>query len=144
MKYIIISVFSFAYYMYAVAFSGKRTGQKYYQKILDPQKFLWHFAAAALLLIPAYGLARNYDPVYFMLSSPFIFLLILQFSNWITKTLYARNVILLYKGDVKPGEFVWYVDGVLSALCLIIPMITPGLLSNYFVRFHEIRIGVTN
>lgn len=92
----------------------------------------------------AFYLAKRADEFYVMLFSPLCFLLVLQLSNWITRILYGRNVILLFRGDAKPKEYKWYVDGMLGALCLLVPILLPSLFFDYFKHYHEIKIGITN
>lgn len=144
MEYIIIMLVSWSYILYAIAFSGKRPAKKYYQKILQPANYFWHLAGASSLAMIAFYLAKRVDEFYVMLFSPLCFLLVLQLSNWITRTLYGRNVILLFRGDAKPKEYKWYVDGMLGALCLLVPILLPSLFFDYFKHYHEIKIGITN
>jgi hypothetical protein len=144
MEFYIVLLVSWSYSFYAVAFSGRRPAKKYYQKILQPANYFWHLAGASMLSMGAYYLAKWKSEFYIVLFSPLFFLLVLQLCNGITRAMYGRNVILLYRGDVKPKEFKWYVDGMLSIVCLVAPIVFPALFINYFRHFHEIKIGVTN
>jgi hypothetical protein len=140
----IVMLASWSYPFYAVIFSGDKPEKKYYQRILQPANYLWHFAGASLVALVAYYLAKLQDEIYIFLSAPLCFLLVLQFSNGITRVLYGRNVILLYRGDEKPKEYKWYIDGMLSIACLMAPFFSPFLFLNFFRQFHEVKIGVTN
>ena len=107
MEFYIVMLVSWSYSFYAVAFSGERPAKKFYQKILQPANYFWHLAGASLLSMVAYYLAKWKNEIYIVLLSPLCFLLVLQLCNWFTRVLYDRNVILLYRGDVKPKEYNW-------------------------------------
>lgn len=81
---------------------------------------------------------------YQKILQPSIYLWHLAGATLLSMVAYDRNVILLYRGDVKPKEYKWYVDGVLGFVCLFAPMFLPFFFINYFKHFHEIKIGVTN
>jgi hypothetical protein len=144
MEFYIVILVSWSYSFYAIIFSGESPAKKYYQKILQPANYFWHLAGASLLSMGAYWLAKWKSEFYIILLSPLCFLLVLQLCNWITRAMYGRNVILLYRGEVKPKEYKWYIDGMLSVVCLGAPMFLPFVFINYFKHFHEIKIGVTN
>lgn len=134
---------NFAYVYYLVMW-GDRPEKKFYHKLLEPNTFAIHLSATGILAIIGILLGRRYDQLYAMLIAPMAGILLLFTLNWMVKTALGRNMLLRYRGDRNPREFIWYVDGILSIVVIMANVFMPILLMHYFDRFHEVKIGVTN
>lgn len=102
--------------------------KKYYNQVFKSQIYSLHLIAT--LLIAIFGIYRvltnDIREVSFMM--PVLFLILFRIFDTIILKKEGRHIIVVTRGDHRPKEFKWWLDGIFSFLAAILPFVICCLL----------------
>jgi hypothetical protein len=134
-KYMDIHHLSFAYGMGYITFLANafslNPAKKYYQQLFKRKTYLVHCFICGLIAV--FGFYRvikvnSHDGGFIM---PLYFLVFFKLFDLLSQKKMGRHIILAYRGDNFPNEYVWWFDGLLGFLLICISFLLPILFSLY-------------
>ncbi|RPD46041.1 hypothetical protein [Paracnuella aquatica] len=111
----------YVFFMFMAFSSNPRN--KYYNQLFKPSIYLLHLALTITTALYGLHRVRNHDVAETAYFIPVLFLIIFRLFDWIVMKSQGRHILIVTKGDHRPADYKWWIDGVLSFLSFIVPFL---------------------
>ncbi|HWJ27136.1 MAG TPA: hypothetical protein VNS32_11375 [Flavisolibacter sp.] len=115
-------------YIYIMHVEGTDTSKKLYNQLFHPRSFYIHFSCAMVLAATGLYLMLHDRQEAGCFLTPFIYILLIRFSDWAVRIRLNRHILLAVKYDKRPDAYKWWLDGLLSFFLLVLPVLLGVLL----------------
>jgi len=130
---VIVSVVSglgyISFIFMAFSFDPKK---KYYHRLFKPGTYLFHLTLCFLVAVFGYYRITVFDSREVCFLMPLAFIIIFRVFDFIVVKVEGRHILVVTRGDKKPNEYKWWIDGTFTLLSAIIPFLLSLVLASKF------------